>query len=162
MPVLLADGYLAYLTTVQLHQGETPAESRWEFHAHAYGPAGPVLADRLTECAQEWDRHVRETGYPAMTVHPAGTPDHELPTGHVLDKKSSRLVFQWPGSPADARPEALTAAGSGHDLDENRKCLNAVDQAGRSPGQLFLGHGESEVWETGQDRTEGDFGFGAG
>ncbi|MFJ8676259.1 methyltransferase, FxLD system [Streptomyces sp. NPDC093589] len=111
LPVLVADESLAYLTTVQLHQGETPAESRWEFYAHAYGPAGPVLADQLTACAQEWDRRVRHTGYPPMTVHPAGTPEHELPAGDVLDKASCRLVFQWPGRPA-AESKALTAAGS--------------------------------------------------
>ncbi|MFJ8676957.1 methyltransferase, FxLD system [Streptomyces sp. NPDC093589] len=112
LPALVADESLAYLTTVQLHHSETPAESRWEFHAHAYGPAASTLAERLADCAREWDRHVRHTGYPPMTVHPAGTPDHELPAGHVLDKTASRLVFQWPGSPADTRPEALTAAGA--------------------------------------------------
>ncbi|MEJ8653388.1 hypothetical protein WKI65_36335 [Streptomyces sp. MS1.AVA.3] len=53
-----------------------------------------------------------------MTVHPAGTPDHELPAGHVLDKTSSRLVFQWPGSqhpatPATAEEAVLAEAGGG-------------------------------------------------
>lgn len=112
LPTLVADGSLAYLTTVQLHQGETPADSRHEFYAHAYGPAGTALAERLISCAQDWDQHVRHTGYPPMTVHPAGTPDHDLPVGHVLNKTASRLVLQWPGGTQSSRPEPLAAAGS--------------------------------------------------
>lgn len=51
-----------------------------------------------------------------MTVHPAGTPDHALPPGRVLDKASSRLVFQWPGNhPADTQPKALTAVTGAHE-----------------------------------------------
>ncbi|MBQ0866354.1 hypothetical protein [Streptomyces sp. RK75] len=113
LPVLAADGSLPCLTTVQLHQGETPPESRWEFVTHAYGPAGPALADRLADCVRDWDQYVRHTGYPPMTVHPADTPDDELPAGDVLDKTATRLVFQWPGRPAADQPEVLAAAGSG-------------------------------------------------
>ncbi|MEU9125246.1 hypothetical protein AB0C96_36345 [Streptomyces sp. NPDC048506] len=51
----------------------------------------------MAACVRSWDQHVRGTGDPQLTVHPAGTPDHELPSGYVLDKTSSRLVFQWPG-----------------------------------------------------------------
>ncbi|MFI7245260.1 methyltransferase, FxLD system [Streptomyces qinglanensis] len=112
LPALVADGSLACLTTVQLHQGETSPESRWEFHVHAYGPAGSALASRLIDCVRDWDQHVRHSGYPPMTVHPADTPDDELPAGDVLDKAASRLVFQWPGGPAADHPEVLSAAGS--------------------------------------------------
>lgn len=98
---------------MQLHQGETPPESRWEFVTHAYGPARPALADRLADCVRDWDQYVRHTGYPPMTVHPADTPDDELPAGDVLEKKTAtRLVFQWPGRPAADQPEVLAAAGS--------------------------------------------------
>jgi protein-L-isoaspartate(D-aspartate) O-methyltransferase len=36
-----------------------------------------------------------------MTVHPAGTPDEQLPAGDVLDKPCARLVFRWPGRVSD-------------------------------------------------------------
>ncbi|GES33339.1 methyltransferase, FxLD system [Streptomyces angustmyceticus] len=94
----VADGSLAYLTHVLVKEGETPEERRSEFIVHAVGPACAEQAERMAACVRSWDQHVRGTGYPQMTVHPAGTPDHGLPTGHVLDKASSRLVFQWPGS----------------------------------------------------------------
>ena len=109
---IVADGSLAYLTHVQVHDGDTPEEHRSEFIARAFGPAAPALAQQLATCVRDWDQHVRGVGYPAMTVHPAGTPDHQLPAGDVLDKTSSRLVFQWPGRPAEDRPEILTTTGS--------------------------------------------------
>ncbi|OEV03772.1 methyltransferase [Streptomyces nanshensis] len=109
---IVADGSLAYLTHVQVRDGDTPEEHRSEFIAHAFGPAGPALAQRLASCVQDWDQHVRGVGYPAMTIHSAGTPDHELPAGDVLDKPSSRLVFEWPGRPAGARAEVLTTTDS--------------------------------------------------
>ncbi|WP_433858888.1 hypothetical protein [Streptomyces kronopolitis] len=71
----------------------------------------------MAACVRAWDRHVRGAGYPQMSVHPAGTSDHVLPTGHLLDKASSRLVFQWPGhertEPAGPMAAAPTEAGGG-------------------------------------------------
>ncbi|MEY9840496.1 methyltransferase, FxLD system [Streptacidiphilus sp. EB103A] len=90
-------GSLAYLTIVKILDAPSPADRRWEFYVHAYGPDAPTLAQRLVDSVRDWDRHVRETGYPAMTVHPAGTPLADLPPGDLLDKEASRLVFQWPG-----------------------------------------------------------------
>lgn len=113
----VADGSLAYLTHVLVKDGETPEERRYEFIVHAVGPACAELAERMAACVRSWDQHVRETGYPQMTVHPARTPDHELPTGYVLDKTSSRLVFQWPGQDLAAQAMAdaavLAEAGGG-------------------------------------------------
>lgn len=61
------------------------------------------VAERFAECVRVWDREVRESGYPPMTIHPAGTPADQLPPGDVLDKPSARLVFQRPGrTPASA------------------------------------------------------------
>ncbi|MFF3767345.1 methyltransferase, FxLD system [Streptomyces sp. NPDC001922] len=94
---MVADGSLAYLTRIQIKDGPAPADRCYEFSVHAYGPAAADLAEQFSECVRSWDRHVRETGYPPMTVHPAGTPDDQLPPGDVLDKPSARLVFQWPG-----------------------------------------------------------------
>lgn len=94
---IVAGGSLAYLTHIKVHDAPEPSDCLSEFCVHAYGPAGPALAERFVECVRDWDRHVRDRGYPPMTVHPARTPDGELPPGHVLDKPSARLVFRWPG-----------------------------------------------------------------
>ncbi|MFF9785040.1 methyltransferase, FxLD system [Streptomyces nigrescens] len=112
---VVEDGSLAYLTHVLVRDGESPKERRSEFIVHAFGPVGARLAERMAACVRSWDQHVRGTGYPQMTVHPAGTPDHELPTGHILDKTSSRLVFQWPGrhSAAQATADAAVLAEAG-------------------------------------------------
>ncbi|MEV6566702.1 methyltransferase, FxLD system [Streptomyces kronopolitis] len=113
----VGDGSLAYLTHVLVRDGVTSEERRSEFVVHAFGPAAAMLAERMAACVRAWDRHVRGSGYPQMSVHPAGTPDHDLPTGHLLDKVSSRLVFQWPGhertEPAAPRAATLTGAGGG-------------------------------------------------
>lgn len=112
---IVADGTLAYLTHVLVKDGETPEESCSEFVVHTFGPAGSALADRMATCVRAWDQHVRGAGYPRMTVHPAGTPDRDLPTAHILDKASSRLVFQWPGqhpaSQAATEAAILTETG---------------------------------------------------
>ncbi|MFF3420689.1 methyltransferase, FxLD system [Streptomyces sp. NPDC002698] len=100
---ILADGSLAYLTYRKVKDAPEPADRITEFFIHAYGPAAEEVAERFAECVRVWDREVRESGYPPMTVHPATTPDDQLPPGDVLDKPSARLVLQWPGrTPADA------------------------------------------------------------
>ncbi|MET8290052.1 methyltransferase, FxLD system [Streptomyces sp. NPDC005132] len=100
---ILADGSLAYLTHRKVKDAPEQADRMTEFFIHAYGPAAEELAERFAECVRVWDREVRESGYPPMTVHPAATPDDQLPPGDVLDKPNARLVLQWPGrTPADA------------------------------------------------------------
>ncbi|WP_319767963.1 methyltransferase, FxLD system [Streptomyces europaeiscabiei] len=107
---ILANGSLAYLTYRKVKDAPKPADRRTEFFIHAYGPAAEEVAERFAECVRVWDREVRESGYPPMTVHPAATPDAQLPPGDVLDKPSARLVLQWPGrTPADAL--SLSTAG---------------------------------------------------
>lgn len=94
---VVANGSLAYLTHTQVQDGDTPQERRSEFIVRAFGPAGTALAERMAACVRDWHRYIRDAGYPQMTVHPADTPDHDLPEGHVLNKTAARLVFQWPG-----------------------------------------------------------------
>ncbi|MEU3199357.1 methyltransferase, FxLD system [Streptomyces sp. NPDC006996] len=107
---MLSDGSLAYLTYRKVKDAPDPADRLTEFFIHAYGPAAEEVAERFAECVRVWDREVRESGYPPMTIHPAGTPADQLPPGDVLDKPSARLVFQWPGrTPAGAL--SLSAAG---------------------------------------------------
>lgn len=88
---------LAYLTHVKTVEAPTPADSRWEFRIHAYGPQQDAIATEFADCVRAWDQHVRHSGDPAMTIHPAGTPDADLPPGDILDKARCRMVFQWPG-----------------------------------------------------------------
>ncbi|WP_331735579.1 methyltransferase, FxLD system (plasmid) [Streptomyces sp. NBC_01166] len=112
---LMADGSLAYLTHRKVKDASHPDGRLTEFFIHAYGPAADTLARRFVDCVHTWDQEVRESGYPPMTVHPAGTPDGELPRGDVFDKPSARMVFRWPGRDAQMPrptppPKALTTA----------------------------------------------------
>ncbi|SCF95670.1 methyltransferase, FxLD system [Streptomyces sp. Ncost-T10-10d] len=99
-PAILGEASLAYLTHVQTRHGDNPADRLWEFTVHAFGDQGPVLASQVAATVRAWDRDVRNGDGPALTVHPAGTPDHRLPAGDVVDKRHARLVFQWPGRDA--------------------------------------------------------------
>ncbi|MFD3842470.1 methyltransferase, FxLD system [Streptomyces sp. NPDC058642] len=107
---LVREGSLAYLSHVLVQDGDTPADRRSEFIVHAFGPAGERLAQRMAARVRDWDSTVRSTGYPHLTVHPAGTADQDLPAGHVLDKPDSRLVFHWPALDSNT-PASTTAAG---------------------------------------------------
>lgn len=94
---------LAYLTHVKIretnqeptHDSRQEAQSVWEFGVHAFGPRARALSDLLADRVRAWDRDVRYGPGPRLTVHPADTPDAELPTGHVLRKPRSCLVFDW-------------------------------------------------------------------
>ncbi|MEU3509316.1 methyltransferase, FxLD system [Streptomyces longwoodensis] len=108
---VLANGSLAYLTYRKVEDGPEPDDRMTEFFVHAYGPAAEEVAERFAECVRVWDREVRESGYPPMTVHPAATPDDQLPPGDVLDKPSARLVLQWPSRIPAAAPRLSTAGG---------------------------------------------------
>lgn len=102
---IVADGSLAYLTHVQISDGPEPADRRSEFRIHAYGRSGPELAVRFATCVRTWDREVRESGYPSLSVHPAGTPADRLPPGDLIDTPACRMVFGWPGRVPAPRPE---------------------------------------------------------
>ncbi|MGW2485614.1 methyltransferase, FxLD system [Streptomyces sp. NPDC001606] len=114
-PAIVGDASLAYLIHIQTKDGDRPEDKEWEWVVHAFGEEGPQLADQLAATVRAWDRHVRaedndQHADPVLTVHPAGTPDHLLPAGDVLDKEHSRLVFRWPG-----RGGHLPAPGRGTD-----------------------------------------------
>ncbi|MET9778823.1 methyltransferase, FxLD system [Streptomyces sp. NPDC006367] len=116
-PAVVDGASLAYLVHVKTRHGKSPSEWESQWVVHAFGKQGPQLAEQVADMVRAWDRDVRtEDGNgadPALTVHPAGTPNHLLPAGDVLDKASSRLVFRWPGRnghlPAPARStDAIT------------------------------------------------------
>jgi protein-L-isoaspartate(D-aspartate) O-methyltransferase len=65
-----------------------------EFGAFAHGPQAEQAARLLAEEIRAWDRVGRPA--PLLSVHPAGTPDIDLPDGLRLEKTHSRLVISWP------------------------------------------------------------------
>lgn len=105
VPAIVGGASLAYLTHVQIQDGERREDKKWEWVVRAFGEQGPRLAEQLAVTVRAWDRHVRaddnsKHADPALTVYPAGTPDDLLPAGEVLDKEHCRLVFRWPGRDA--------------------------------------------------------------
>ncbi|WP_258038075.1 MULTISPECIES: methyltransferase, FxLD system [unclassified Streptomyces] len=102
---IVADGALAYLTQVKISDGPERADRRYEFRIHSYGPAGLELAERFATCVRTWDREVRESGYPSLSVHPAGTPADRLQPGDPIDTPACRMIFGWPGRVPAPRPE---------------------------------------------------------
>lgn len=98
---VVADGTLAYVTT----RG-TADQMDVEFGVHAFGPNAAELAEHVADQLRVWGRDHRHGPGPQFHVHPAGTPDDQLPAGHVIDKTHSRITVSWPGA-ADA------AAGRG-------------------------------------------------
>ncbi|MGH3824340.1 MAG: methyltransferase, FxLD system [Pseudonocardiaceae bacterium] len=71
-------------------------ETVFEFGAYAHGPDAVEVADRLVEQIRIWDRDHRHGPGPRLTVHPADTPDTELPSGLVVDRRHTRIVISWP------------------------------------------------------------------
>ncbi|MFJ7589538.1 methyltransferase, FxLD system [Streptomyces sp. NPDC097617] len=110
-PALLEEGSLAYLKHVKTR---SDAAQEWEWMVHAFGERGPALAQRLADTVRTWDHNVRgaegQAADPVVTVHAAGTPDHRLPAGDVVDKERCRLVVQWPGRDALLPAPAATSA----------------------------------------------------
>ncbi|UZK57832.1 methyltransferase, FxLD system [Streptomyces drozdowiczii] len=115
-PAVLGDASLAYLVHLPARHGGRSEDREWV--VHAFGPEGARLAELVAATVRAWDRHIRTADDDrhadlVLTVHPAGTPDHLLPAGDVLDKASSRLVFRWPGRnghlPGPARVTGLAS-----------------------------------------------------
>ncbi|MGW6586337.1 hypothetical protein [Streptomyces globisporus] len=117
---IVTDGSLAYLTHVKIAGGPDTADWRPEFFIHAYGVAGPALAKKFAACVRTWDRDVRESWYPPLSIRPAGTPDDQLPPGDLVDTPACRAVFDWPGrgSRAHLRAPAHSLAGSAASASE--------------------------------------------
>jgi protein-L-isoaspartate(D-aspartate) O-methyltransferase len=96
-PALASGGSLAY------YAGPRPVDedrTAFEFGAYGHGPHGAELAERLAGHIRAWDRHHRAGPGPVLTVHPAGTPADQLPSGYVLNKRHSAMVLSWPAAAA--------------------------------------------------------------
>ncbi|MFB9965639.1 methyltransferase, FxLD system [Sinosporangium siamense] len=90
-PAVADGGSLAYRAKLR---SVDPEQTTYEFGAYGHGPDGAGVAERLAEQIRRWDQLNRPS--PHMTVHPASTPDAELPHGYVLAKRHSKIVISWP------------------------------------------------------------------
>jgi protein-L-isoaspartate(D-aspartate) O-methyltransferase len=87
----LADGpNLAYRAKPRPLEGP---EHLHEFGVVAHGPDATGVAHAMAEHIKAWEEAGRPS--PRLTVLPAGTSDADLPAGHVLDKRHTRLVITW-------------------------------------------------------------------
>jgi protein-L-isoaspartate(D-aspartate) O-methyltransferase len=90
---LASGGSLAYRARLRPVDDEGTA---YEYGAYGHGPNGAQLAERLVGHIRTWDRDHRAGPDPVLTVHPASTPDGDLPSGHVLRKPHTAMVLSWP------------------------------------------------------------------
>lgn len=111
---VVAGENFAYVTT----RGAAE-ETDVEFGVHAFGPDAAELAEEVAEQLRIWGREHRSGPGPQFRVHPAGTPDDQLPEGRVIDKKHSRVMISW--------PQAVTAAGVAAPSADHRRRWPADD-----------------------------------
>jgi protein-L-isoaspartate(D-aspartate) O-methyltransferase len=96
IPALVEGGSLAYRAKLGRVDGDETAR---ELGAYAHGPNAAEVVDRFVDQIRIWDRDHRHGPGPRLTVHPAGTPDAELPSGFVTDSRHTRIVISWPEQP---------------------------------------------------------------
>lgn len=89
-PALVEGDSLAYLV---LEPVDVQGSKRYRLGTAGYGPAGQELAERLGVQLRAWDDD--RTLPPSIIAYPAGTPDEEMASGHVIDKPSGRLVITY-------------------------------------------------------------------
>lgn len=68
----------------------------FEFGVRGHGPNGAEVAERYAEQIRTWSKLQRGGPGALFTVHPAGTPDTDLPDGFVIDKPHTRVAISWP------------------------------------------------------------------
>ncbi|GAA4907755.1 protein-L-isoaspartate(D-aspartate) O-methyltransferase [Streptomonospora salina] len=104
-PTLLnADGTGFAYRTLRRHPTR---EGRWEFGAIGHGPQARATAERLCDLMAAWDRDLRGRPGPEITLHPVSKPDHRLPAGRVIDKRSTRMVLNWTATTEEEKKEEL-------------------------------------------------------
>ncbi|WP_329361937.1 methyltransferase, FxLD system [Streptomyces sp. NBC_00669] len=90
IPTLVEGSSFAYRTV-----RATDVEDRYELGAIGHGPHGQQLAQRLVSEIRIWDREHRGD-QARIEVHPAGTPDHQLPAGRRIERRHTRVTITWP------------------------------------------------------------------
>ncbi len=95
-PALVEGRSLAYRAKLRPVDAD---ETMRELGAYAHGPDAAEAADHFADQIRIWDRDHRHGPGPRLTVHPANTPDTELPSGLVIDRRHTRIVISWPDYP---------------------------------------------------------------
>jgi protein-L-isoaspartate(D-aspartate) O-methyltransferase len=87
----LADGpNVAYRSTPRPLDGR---DHLHEFGVAAHGPDAAAVGQTMADHISAWSKAGRPS--PRLTVLPAETADADLPAGHVLRKRHTRLVISW-------------------------------------------------------------------
>lgn len=92
IPTLIDGDSFAYRTARPVDAERT----RFELGACGHGAAAAKAAECLSDEIRTWNRDHRAGPGPAITVHPFGTPDAQLPAGFTIDKKHTRVTISWP------------------------------------------------------------------
>jgi protein-L-isoaspartate(D-aspartate) O-methyltransferase len=90
VPTLVDGDSFAYRTA-----RPTDDPERFELGAIGHGPQGNKVADRLMGEIQLWHSdHRKHRAH--IEIHPAGTPDEQLPAGRLIDRPHTRVTITWP------------------------------------------------------------------
>ena len=89
-PALAHGPNLAYRAKPRLLDGP---ERLHEFGVVAHGHDAVNVAQMMADHISAWDKAGRPS--PHLTVLPAATPDADLPVGHIVNKRHTRLVISW-------------------------------------------------------------------
>ncbi|MFG1928538.1 methyltransferase, FxLD system [Cryptosporangium sp. NPDC048952] len=86
-PAVLHDGTFTYRSALRW------TDDRFDLGARAHGPSAGSAAGLMVERMRAW----LNAGQPSPALHlaPAETPDGDLPTGTVLDKRHTRVVLTF-------------------------------------------------------------------
>lgn len=90
IPTLVGADSFAYRTV-----RATRVKDRYELGAIGHGPHARALAGRLVAEIQTWHREHR-ADRARIEVHPAGTPEEQLPAGRRIDRRHTRITITWP------------------------------------------------------------------
>ncbi|MFD3736021.1 methyltransferase, FxLD system [Streptomyces sp. NPDC058632] len=94
-PALVSGSSIAFLIA---ERDNADLERPSRLGAAAYGPDAKALAHNLIAHITAWSTD--RTAAPRLIIHPAGTPDSELPKGHVIGKADSRIMLFFTGTNA--------------------------------------------------------------
>ena len=85
------EGTVAYLSARPVL-----AKDYVELGAVGHGASAAAFAERLAAATRQWHEEYRNGSGPAMTIHPAGTPDDQLPEGFRIRRRHTLVNLTWP------------------------------------------------------------------
>lgn len=68
---------------------------RHEFGVYGHGPGTDALTAQVADQIRLWNDAHRGGPDPVISLHPAKTPDDQLPRGLIIDKKHTRATVSW-------------------------------------------------------------------